>query len=427
MTDTQAIKQRFKSSIKRGTGEAYLLMKANPTINFSAEIIKASVTALSFDPQSEGSRASYLWQFIALSKQQDKIRTAILTALANEQKDTWALVQLFDLATYYAKQGDQNARQAIYDRFYKKIIDGSKWCGYNSIIELGGLQGLIFIANTIGQAMEQDADIWEDDMIISYFQEKHPAIKARKELDKAAKKDRFIKLYIDKIDQSEKRREKWVKENPRSTVVNYTSITNKINSTIRSPYFGKLRLPKTDVKKLANDFLQQTDRVKQEKYCRVFARIKYPYDYQPILALAKGKNKNTDRLVEYACGALQYFSGPDIRKFAIETLKKTKHPADYLDLLVANFKESDSKLLTAIARNCKNEAATHAIVWGVINVYRANKTKTCKAPLEAIYDKLNCGIHREDVVRILKDNNALSRQIKKEMRYDSDDNIRKLA
>ncbi|MCS3801468.1 hypothetical protein [Niastella sp. OAS944] len=426
MTDTKELKKRFKSSIERGTGEAYLLMQKNPNLNFSAEIIKATLTPLSYDPQSEGSRGPYLWELIALSKQQDKIRTAILNGLANEQEDTWALVQLFDLAACFAKQGDKTARQAIYDRFFKKIIEGSGWCGYNSIVDLDGLQGLLFIATTIGQAIEKDPETWQDNMIIDHFQRKHPAIKARNELEKAGKTNRFIKLYLHNIDQTEKRREEWVKKNPRSKI-NYDTITKNINSKLRVPYYGKDKLLKSDIKKLADDFLKETDRLKLEKYCRVFDKVKYPYDYKPILELAKSKNKKNDRLVEFACGALKYFSGSDIRKFAIDTLKQTKSPWDYLDLLVLNFKIGDSKLLTEIARNCKNEHDTHAIVWGIVNIYRANKTTTCKKPLEAIYDKLNCSSHREDIVRILKENNVLSKQIKKELRYDFDENIRKLA
>jgi hypothetical protein len=418
MTDTKTIQQRFRSSIKRGTGEAYLLMQNNPAINFSAEIIKAILTPLSYDPQSEGSRAPYLWELILLSKHQDKIRTAVLHGLANEQEDTWALVQLFDLARYYAKQGDKTARQAIYDRFFKKIIEGSGWCGYTSIIELDGLQGLLFIATTIGQAIEKDPDIWQDNAIIDHFQQIYPAIKARKELEKAAKKDRFIKIYLNNVDQTEKGRGKWVKEHPRP-IANYTSITNNINSKLIVPYNGRDKLSKTDIKKLADDFLKETDRRKLEKYCRVFNKVKYPYDYKPILELAKSKNKKTDRLVEFACGALKYFSGPDIRKFAIETLKQTKSPSDYLDLLVSNFKKADSKLLTEIARKCKTEQDTHAITGGFEHIYKANKTRTCKQPLEVIYAKLNCSICRVDVVRILKENHVLSKQIKKEFPYDS--------
>jgi len=426
MTNTKAIKQRFNDSIKRGTGEAHLIMQSNPSIDFSTAIINASLHHFADDPQAEGSRAVYLSELIALSKQKNKIYQAILKGLANEQDDTWVLVQLFDLAAFFAKQGDKTARQAIYDRFYNKIIPGSDWCGYQAIIDLDASEGLKYIASTIGQSIEKDAEMQEDSFIIDHFQKKYPEINARQQLEESAKDDRFIKSYLNNIEQTEKKRKKYQQEHPLPEI-NYATVTQRINNNVISPLHRANELSKTDLKKLADDFLLQTDRLKLEKYLRIFNKIKYPYDYKPILELAKSRNKKTDRLVEFACGALKYFQGADIRKFAIEILQQTNHPADYLDLLVSNYKNVDSKLLTKIAQNCKNARETHALVQSYINIFKANKTKYCKQPLEAIYAQLNCGIHRYDIVKILKENNVLSKQLKKEILHDSDMDTRKLV
>jgi len=61
-----------------------------------------------------------------------------------------------------------------------------------------------------------------------------------------------------------------------------------------------------------------------------------------------------------------------------------------------------------------------------IDIYRSNKTPDCKQPLEAIYDKLTCAIHRKDVLELLIENNVLSDQIKKEIRFDCDEDTRQL-
>jgi hypothetical protein len=107
-------------------------------------------------------------------------------------------------------------------------------------------------------------------------------------------------------------------------------------------------------------------------------------------------------------------------------LKKVKIPSDYLDLLVSNYKKGDFKLLTEIVGRCKNEHDIHTIVYGYINIYKANKTKECKEPLEAIYDKLTCGIHRADIIKILIENKVLSTRLKNEIKFDSYEEIRKL-
>lgn len=425
MTEGKITKQKFKSSIRRGTGEAHLIMMGNSSIDFSNEIIAASLNNFAYDGQSEGSRAVYISELITLSNKQDKIREAIINGLWKEQNDTWNLVQLFELATIFAKQGYDKARKAIYKRFYKRIIFGSDWCGYTSIIELDGLEGLKYIASTIGKSLEKNPDDWQDRSIIEHFQKDNPKIKAQQELEKASIENRLIKIYLDNIKRTENNTENHQQQQP---VVNYNSVTEKINSKAIVPLslFAAKKLSKADIKKLAKDFLKETDRIKLEKYMRVFEKVKYPYDYLPILEIAKSKNKKGDRLVEYAMGALKHFSGNDIRKFAIESLNATKRPSDYFNLLVSNYKKGDSKLLTRIANNCKSQESIHNIVYGYINIYKINKTKECKEPLEAIYDKLTCGIHREDIIKILIENKVLSSKIKKEIKFDSLEETRRL-
>ena len=426
MAENKTIRQKFRSSIKRGTGEANLIMQQHPTVDFSFDIIKASLTNYAYDGQSEGSRALYISELITISKKKDKIRNAILKGLETEQKSTEALVQLFDLAATFAKQADKEARHAIYKCFFKKIIYGSDWCGYSAILDLDGLEGLKYIAATIGRYLEKNSDHWQDGSIVQQFQEENSKVKVVQELEKASKENRFIKIYLDNIKLTEDNRQA---NQQKSRVINYQYVTEKINSKARAPIgpIAAKKLSKADIKKLANDFLEETDCLRLEKYMRIFASVQYPYDYSPILAIAKSRNKKTDRLVEYACAALKYFSGNDIRKFAIGCLAVTKNPSDYLDLLVSNYKKGDSKLLTAIAQNSKSAEATHDIVYGFINIYKANKTKECKVPLEEVYQKLTCGICRNDIVEILIDNKVLSKQIRQEIRYDSFQKIRQFS
>ena len=59
MTDTANIKRQFRNSLKRGTGEAYLLLKDNPNIDFSNHIIQGALKIYAYDGQSEGNRAQY--------------------------------------------------------------------------------------------------------------------------------------------------------------------------------------------------------------------------------------------------------------------------------------------------------------------------------------------------------------------------------
>lgn len=97
-----------------------------------------------------------------------------------------------------------------------------------------------------------------------------------------------------------------------------------------------------------------------------------------------------------------------------------------MNLLVSNYENGDHKLLTEIASRSDDFDFIHSIVFGFIDIYEANSTKDCKEPLEVIYNKMNCGIHRKDIIKILLDNNVLSDKIFAELEFDSYDTVRKI-
>lgn len=421
MTDNKIIKRRFRSSIKRGTGEAHLIMQNNPTVDFSSDIIKASLKNYAYDGQSEGSRVLYISELIGLSKQQDKIRQAILIGLATERSDTWALVQLFDLATVFAKQGHKDAKRAIYKRFFKKIINGSDWCGYDSIIALDGLDGLKYIASTIGKTLVKNPGDWQDDMIIRHFQDENPNLDAKKELEKASIDDKYIRIYLDNIQRTEAKR-----ENYQPPVFNLDTLRERIENSkfiYIPPSFTK-SLSDKEKEIIADELLAEKDKLRIGKYLSIFSRIKFPYDYKVLLKYAKTRVNNNNRIAEWAVESLKFFSGDDIRQFALDKLKSTKSPSTFTKLLINNYRQGDSVLLKSIADKCKSDNSVHNLVYSYVDIFKVNKTKDCKEPLEAIYDKLTCGIHRADIIRILIENNVLSSQIESEIKYDCSEETR---
>ncbi len=193
------IRQQLKQSIKCGTGKAYFIVQDNPTIDFYKDITKAALTNFAHDPQVEGDRAHYAAQLINLSNKKEKIIECVLQTLATERQDTWVLDQLFELATIFAKNGDKKARQAIYKRYHKKVINGSEWCGQDAIVEIDGIEGLKFIAKIRGKALIKNPDDWEDSFFVDHFQKENPKIKVYEELEKASKNNSHIKNYLSTI------------------------------------------------------------------------------------------------------------------------------------------------------------------------------------------------------------------------------------
>lgn len=416
------IKSRFFDSLKRGTGEAYLILKENPTVDFSTYVIKGALRNFAYDGQSESSRAQYIFDLYKLSKQKEKIRNAILKGLAQENEDTWSLTHLFDLAKLFALSGDQEMRRAIYDRFCNNPIEGSDWVGCSEIIELDGIQGLIYIAEKFGKSIELKPDDWQDDWIIRNFQEENPALNVNKILEDVAKENRHVRIYLDNIERTKASQEEHEIEPS-----DYKDIIDEaINSKSFFSYLGKRKLSEYDVTRIAEQLIVEKKTTNIVKLLSIFDEHKFPFDSEIILNYAKQKRNRGNKVVDYAIKALKNIKSDSIRDFALEKIQNTKNPLDYLEILVSNYHTGDYKLLTEIANKTNNEHKTEHLAFIFTDIFEANKTKECQEPLEMLYSKINCGIHRNIIVKILIENNVLSEKIKNEIKFDSNLETREL-
>jgi hypothetical protein len=419
MTD---IKRRFFDSLKRGTGETYLILEENPTVDFSTYIIKGALRNYAYDGQCESSRAQYIFGLYKLSNQKEKIRKAVLKGLTEEHEDTWSLTHLFEIAKLFALQSDLEMRNAIYDRFCNNPIEGSDWVGCSEILELDGLQGLIYIAEKFGKSIELNPDDWQDDWIIRNFQEENPALDVTKILEDIANENKFIRIYLDNI-----KRTKASQEEHKPETTKYKDIIDEvINSKPFISFVRKRKLSEYEVTRIAEQLIVENNRTSIEKLLSIFDYHKFPFDSEIILNYAKQKRSTKNRLVENAIEALKHLKSNSIREFALDKIQNSKNTIDYLEILVSNYQTGDSKLLSEIANNTINEHKIELLARIFTEIFEANKTAECKEPLEVLYNKMNCGIHRNGIIKILMENDVLSDKIRNEIKFDCDLDTREL-
>ncbi|WP_205499740.1 hypothetical protein [Rufibacter psychrotolerans] len=422
MQETKTTKQTFFDSLKRGTGEAYLIARENPTIDFSKYIIKGALNNHAYDGQCESSRAHYIFDLISISNQEAKIRSAVLQGLATVRDDTWSLTHLFDLVKIFAQQGDTEARQALYDNFLHNPIPGSDWVGSSEILELDGWRGLLFIAEKYGKWLEQSPDEWLDDRLIWLFQENNPQLQVMQELNREAKKNRHIRIYLDNIKRTEAGA-----VNPKPVPQTFANIVAEVlHSTPSLSYRRTSKLTAIELETLAHHLITEKNKANQEKLLDIFDIHPFPLDSEFILNLARQKPSSGNRITEYATAALKHLHSETIRQFALERIPKARHPQKFINILCSNYQDGDAQLLTEIARKFKNEHMIEQLAVTYIDIYEANKTPECKEPLEVLYAKMTCGLHRNSLLRILIENKALSERIREEIPFDCDLETREL-
>ncbi len=398
-------------------------MMEHPNLDFSADIIKASLKNLAFTYRFE-ERAPYVFWLIELSKQKEKIRQAILTGLSNETKCPHDLEQLFELAALFAMNGDTQAEKTIYRRFGKKIIKGYDAVGDYAIIEMAGKEGWLHVAKTMGKILEKCPDAETNTFKVRFYYLDSLSKKVHALLKEAAGNNRHIQVYYDAI----LKRRKQPRRRKRR-ISNYEIFKEQVEADKRimmlPSQMNELFTP--EVKRLADDLSKERTRIRQAKYLRVFEDIKYPYDYKILLEYAKRPYSSRDRLVENAVNALRAFKGDDIRRFALKQMRESNRPEIYASLLICNYKHGDAKRLLDVIEKTKDKHRLHDLARDCRIIYSENKTKECRDPLMALYDRLTCGKCRARVVEIMIENDVLPENIWREIKYDSEESLRELA
>jgi hypothetical protein len=130
-----SINKKFLNSVKRGTGEAYLLIMNNPNIDFSDEIIDGATTNYAYDAQCEGSRGAYIYDLINLANTKNAIINQLIEAFDNIENDHYGLDQLYEILCLSALNGNEIAKKHIVERF-EKDSENDFWEGETSILKL---------------------------------------------------------------------------------------------------------------------------------------------------------------------------------------------------------------------------------------------------------------------------------------------------
>lgn len=406
------LRERFKNSIRRGTGEAILIMKRHPEIDFSREIVKGSTKYLGYDPQCESGRDEYFALLIDLSPKKNEILKKIITTLANAKATQWdyGMSQLNHIVACFAKKGNVQACQILYQLIRRNL--GSE----TALIEIDGIDALKAIVEIKGKLLlRKNKSIQDDwtvygDSLIKIAENLFPGSNPKKELTKEAKLNPFIKRYLDEIAKIKEK-----KAPSKEKKATYILVKKMIDKGLFPTVDLCKRLSKMDLNRMAVGLQNESDPEKQFRYLVVFTRIKFPLGIKPLIPLATSYNR---RLTWQGIRALSLFKNEDVRKLALDKLKTKEKNNDYLKLLERNFRKTDNRYFVDILKRSKNAIMFHNAGSNIIDIYERNKTKGCLDAMMEIYNRGTCSGCRHHVIDILRANKILPSQIKKEMKFD---------
>ncbi len=409
---------RFENALRRGTGEAVLVLRQHPRLDCRRLLIDAAVHNLAYDPQCEGTREEYLYELIGLSAEKAAIEDALIHHLTTATDDDWGMLQLFGLVGLMAKEGNLRAREAVYWRYAENLNPDFPFLETYTLIDLDGYEGLAFTAEVKGKQLEDDPDEWEDDHILRYAQERLPDTDVEARLEQDAARNQSIRVYLDRVRQNRQKRKAH-----KPVVHDYHSVKELIDAGRKVPLLVGKRLSPSDLEALAKDFLAETDEGKGLQYLKIFANAPFPGDPAFLLGFLGHDNPE---VTHQAINALRPFCRDDVRRAALYYLTAEGSSTHYLELLVENYREEDRELIIDVLRRAEDADEFHGAGLSVVHIYEDHPERDGSAPLQVIYDKGTCGLCRTYAVEILLKNNALPAYMHEEGRFDSREEIRKL-
>ncbi|HWT73173.1 MAG TPA: hypothetical protein VN258_00400 [Mobilitalea sp.] len=116
-------KAQFKHDFLRGLGSALIELHSNCNPEQFCEIVMyGCLHNTTYDMQCEGDRGWYLYQAAQLIDDKEAVEATVIQKFFHARDNDWLFHQLTSILYYFAKEGSENARVALYQK-YETILN----------------------------------------------------------------------------------------------------------------------------------------------------------------------------------------------------------------------------------------------------------------------------------------------------------------
>lgn len=413
--------KQFRHDLARGLGSVILYLKQSPTLSdkYVEAIYEACIKNTAYDPQCDVSRENYLWEVMQLSHASDSLQERILGTLESDiEEDDWDFLQVFRLAKLFALNGNTTAL-ATMKKAFRYREDWNGFLGGEEIIEAGGKQGFIFIAEEIGKEVMSSGYI-ADKFLLDFAYEHLGKDNVNGLL--GSRKDANIQAFLRSATRESKED---LSSKPRYDM-SYDELQVSLENLKRPLYsYHKwgMKASEEDLLRAARDLLKERSLKKLEAYLTIFGRRVFPLDPKKLMDLVQSRHP---LLRSAAIRALHNMKDERIHRLAIQLMGQQSTEIEALDLFIHNFMESDLQLLERVVFKRRNKDSFHTVGYNILKIFEKNPTPSCQKILIELYQKGLCSVCRKRCVAIMIANHILPTSIRDEIKYDCNPELRNI-
>lgn len=382
-----------------------------------------------YDPQVEGSRVPWLMEILDAAGAADAFEAPILAAMA-DSRDCWDAMQFCEFAAAFACRGSEAARAALYRLFESAPIQHAPEIGEQQILELDGIEGMLFIARSYGTALrrgeereiycfvESAAELLGPDAVDAAFADAvadpdiHVLCKALAEIRKDVERSRAGGAARDERIKSMAQQEL------------FDAIDHRTSDRSLGTAWGRIaRDDQLDAAALR--LTVESDPMKHYDYLRIFWRRPYAGIVPHLVGMFDYPD---EKLRRAARNALAQNRHPAVRALALARISAGMPGDGGVRLLIRNYEPGDHLLIEKVLpAEGVDEMQLHHLCFDLVDMFRENGPAKSAGAMRFVYDRTPCSACRHRAVELLLAAGAATPALIEECRYDCDPDTRDLV
>ena len=439
-------KTAFRNDFLRGLGSALIeLQMCTDPARFYDAVLYGCLHNTTYDSQCEGERGWYLHQAAKLSGNEAAIEEAVCQKFFHIREDVWLFEQLTSTLYHFAVDGNETARDALYEQYEAMLRELSRKRKFQQIysrrdmfdrlcdwlILLDGWSAFKKIVDDVSEfLLPKNIDFFFSDCFYSNSRRKFGKTRVAYYLQKQSEQLPHIRIFYEAAKEWDK---KWgcnyVREYPPAPTLNEVLDAAKGEFGGRGLVMNFARKANPEnLEKLAQAAMNEVDANAQVGLLWAFRRAaKYAFPEAFLSRLSQ----SDDELLR--CLAYEFIGqnpSPETRELARALIQSGKELENGISLLAKNPLPEDEGLLYEAVKSFRpgrSKGDWHGVYMDARDGAETMRGKPKTSILEYLYRNTLCGTCRERIVRTMHKKGVLSDEILSECRFDANDDIRAFA
>lgn len=435
----------FKKYMQFGLGRCFIALSGcQNREKYRKTVLYGCLHRLTYDEQSEGTRAEFIYSLCSLYDDSKYFCNAIIRKIENISAANTDFNHLCDLLCEFAKGGNEEARlelESKYTILYAALLTPRKIKRYdferdaferlaNCLVAIDGLPAFLNCAKDMGNlfSVNSNYDGWDFEWFYESFCDRFGKAETEGLLSEEAKNSAAIKKFFADMqavrEMAERRNDRPADHVPAAEEI-YNLFESGKAERIDFWRFGRLA---DDGQKriLAEKLVHESDEDKQAALLQAFSRRGFPRGVGGLADFLKNANRNLRAaLIE----VFEETKDPQVHDIAVNFIKTDEEFLAGVKMLILNYTQADELLLLAALKKLQAGKADKDDLHGIFMKITDGFEEGISLPKEAlkfVYENSFCACCRKEAVKAMVKLGWLTDEIKAECAYDSNRDIRKI-